>query len=158
MHPTTTIPRPRGREMATALLLYFVTVAASVWLGAPRPITFGSTLASSAATAVGTLAMAFYLLRWTPYPRWGFLGAAAVLAASALIAPLVTSDPATWAKDARPMLWMHPWFLMVMTWTSPTTKRQGCAPDAPWAGWLLIGTAAVLALIASGAAALSRLM
>jgi len=144
--------------MGTALLIYLVTVAASTWLGAPRPITSSSALASSAAIAAGTLAMAFYLVRSTPYPRWGFLGAAAVLAGTALIGPLVAPDPAAWAAEQRPMHWMYPWFSMVMALTPPTTRRHWCAPGAPRAGWLLIGTAVLLALIAWGAAALSRLI
>jgi len=158
MHPSTATLGPRARHIGTALLLYAATIAASVWLGAARPITFGAALASAAAVALGTLAMAFYLVRWTPFPRWGFLGAAAVLASSALLGPLVTPSPGAWSEGVRTMLWMHPWFIMVMGGIPPTGARGWCSPAAPWAGWLLIGVAVVLTLISWGAAAIARLM
>jgi hypothetical protein len=144
MHSTTAIPGLRPRQMGAALLIYAATTAASVWLGAQKPPTLASTLASSAATAAGTLAMAFYLVRWTRYPRWGFLGSAAILAASALVSPLVARDPAGWMEDVRPMLWLNPWFLMVVGLTPSSSKRSACAPEAPWSGWLLVGAAALL--------------
>jgi len=155
MHPTTTtLPRPHGRHLAGALLLYAAVTAASVWLGALKPATLGSTLASAAVTAAGTMAMAFYYLRWTGYPRWGFLGAAAILAASAIVSPLVVRDPAAWVADVRPMLWLNPWFLMIVGLTPPS-KRAVCAPGLPWSGWMLVGAAALFTVIAWAAVAFS---
>lgn len=151
MHPTTTIPRPRGRQTGGALLIMLATTAASAWLAAQRPVTPGAALAASAATAAGTMAMGLYLARWTPYPRWGFLGAAAVLAMAALAGPMVARDAAAWAEGARPLLWMHPWYLMIIGLTPPTSRRGVCSPEAPWAGWLLVGSATVLAAITWGA-------
>jgi hypothetical protein len=158
MYPSTAALKPRARHIGTALLIYAATVAASAWLGHTRPITFEAAFASAAATALGTLAMAFYLVRWTAFPRWGFLGAAVVLAASALLGPLVAPTPAAWSDGVRSMLWMSPWYLMVMGGIPPMPARGWCSPAAPWAGGLLIGVAVVLTLISWGAAALSRLM
>ena len=158
MHASTATFGPRARHIVTALLLYAATVAASTWLVHERPLTSGAAFASAAAVALGTLAMAFYLVRWTPFPRWGFLGAAAVLAASALLGPLVTPTPVAWSDGVRTMLWMHPWFLMVMGGIPPMRARGWCSPAAPWAGGLLIGVAVVLTLISWGAATLARLM
>jgi hypothetical protein len=154
MHTTSTIPRPRARQVAGALVIMLATTAVATWLDRSPSVTLGGAFASSSATAAGTLAMALYLVRWSPYPRWGFLGAAAVLAATALAGPLVVRGPAAWAADVRPLLWMHPWYIMLMGLTPPSPRRGACAPDTPWAGWLLIGTAALLAFIAWGVAAL----
>ena len=156
MHQTGTIPKRHTRGIGMALLLYAVTTAVSLWLGAQRPITFGSTLVSAAVIAAGTVAMALYLVRWTPYPRWAFLGAAAAMVVGALAGPLVAPGPAAWAEDIRPMLWMNPWFLMVMAWESPASKRHWCSPSAPWAGGLLIGSAALLTLASWAAAFIAR--
>jgi len=158
MHPSTAGLKPRARHLVVALLLYLATTVASVWLGAARPVTVGVAFASAAATALGTLAMALYLVRWTPYPRWGFLGAATVLAVSALLGPLVVPNPRAWSEGVRSMLWMHPWFLMVMGGVPPMSARGWCSPAAPWAGALLIGVAVALALISWSAATLARLM
>jgi hypothetical protein len=158
MLPSTAALKPRARHIGIALLLYAATVVASASLGHSRPITFGDAFASAAVTALGTLAMGFYLVRWTPFPRWAFLGAAAVLAVSALLGPLVAPDPAAWSDGVRTMLWMNPWYLMVMGGIPPTPARGWCSPAAPWAGGLLIGVTVVLTLISWGAAALSRLM
>jgi hypothetical protein len=154
MHPTTTIPRPRGHQIGGALVIMLVTTVLSAWLGAPRPATTATVLASAAASAAGTLAMALYLVRWSPYPRWGFLGAAIVLAAAALGGPLVVRDPAKWTEGVRPLLWMQPWFVMIFGLTPPATRPRLCAVDTPWAGRVLIGTATLLALIAWVAATL----
>ena len=156
MHPTTTLPRPATREVGVALALYATTVAASMWLGAQRPASFGTMLASSAATAAGTLAMAFYLVRWTPYPRRAFLVAAAVMAAGALAGPFAFPDPGAWTAGVRPMLWMHPWFFIVMAWVPPAAKGRWCAPGSPWAGGLLIGTAVFLTVLSWGVAVIAQ--
>jgi len=158
MQPSTADPRPRARHMGIALLIYAATVVASAWFGHARPITFGAAFASAAATALGTLAMAFHMVRWTPFPRWGFLGAAAVLASSALIGPLVTPTPAAWADGVSVMLWMYPWFPMVMGGIPSARARGWCSPAAPWAGGMLIGVAVMLSLISWGAEAISRRM
>jgi hypothetical protein len=155
MHATTTIPRPRGREMGTALLIYAVTVGASMWIGAQKPATFGSALASSATVAAGTLTMAIYVMRWARYSRRAFLGAAALMAGGALAGPLVIPDPAAWTESMRTMLWMNPWYFMVMAWSRATSKPRWCAPGTPWAGALLVGTAAFLTLLSWGVALLA---
>jgi hypothetical protein len=158
MHSTSSIPRPGRRGVGGALLLYAVIVSVSLGLGALRPHTAATMFGSAAATAGGTLAMALYLVRWTPYPRWGFLGAALFLATGVMLTPLLQHDPTAWSENVRPMLWMHPWFFMVMAWVNPGGKPARCAPDAPHSGWLLIATAALFASILWGATFVARLM
>ena len=145
------IPRPGWRDIAGSLLLYATIVSVSMWLGALRPHTTATTFASAAVIAVGTFVMALYFLRWTPYPRWAFLGAAVFLGAGVMLSPLLQRDPQAWAQDVRPMLWMHPWFFMMMAQPNRRAKPAWCAAGAPYSGWLLIGTAAVLASILWGA-------
>lgn len=158
MHTTSSVPRPGWRDYGGALLLYAVIVSVSLGLGALRPHTAATVFGSAAAAAGGTLAMALYLVRWTPYPRWGFLGAAVILAFAVMLSPLVVRDPAAWSEDVRPMLWMHPWFFMVMAWVNPGGKPAWCAPEAPHSGWLVIATAALLGAILWGATFIARLM
>jgi hypothetical protein len=158
MHATSSVPRPGWRDVAGALLLCVVIVSISLGLGALRPHTAATMFGSAAAAAGGTLAMVLYLVRWTPYPRWGFLGAAVLLAFAVMLSPLVMRDPAPWSEEVRRMLWMYPCFFMVMAWVNPGGKPAWCAPEAPRSGWLLIATAALLTVILWGATFIARLM
>jgi hypothetical protein len=120
------------------MLLYLIIVALSTWAGHGHSPAMASAQLSAAVTAAGTLAMGLLLVRRTPYPRWGFLGAAGVLAAAALLGPWIMRDPAAWAAHARPMLWMYPWVPMSLAWVSPGAapgaSKAWCSPQAPAAG------------------------
>jgi hypothetical protein len=149
----------RYRDVGAATLFYLVIVALSTWAGARRPPEPGSAMLSAAVTAAGTLAMGLLLARRSPYPRWGFLGATGVLAAAALAGPLVLRDPAAWAADVRPMMWMYPWIPMTFgglrPGVVPGASTSWCSPRSPAAGGLMIAMAALFALITYGAAWLS---
>jgi hypothetical protein len=97
--------------------------------------------------AAGTLAMGLLLAGLSPYPRWAFLSATGVLSLAALLGPIAVGDPEAWRASASPMLWMHPWWPMVMAWVPARGRRGVCATDAPGAGWLLIGGAVLVALL-----------
>lgn len=149
--------KPARIEMAAALLLYAATVVGSIAFTAHRPATELSRLGAGGVTALGTVAMALLLQRRTPYPRWSFLGSALVLAFSALAGTWLAGNQADLKDGAGSVLWMHPWFPMMMAWTSG--PRSGvCAPSSPWAGSLLLGTAVVLGVITWGAVALGNLL
>jgi hypothetical protein len=158
MHTELSVPRPGWRDNAGALVLYAVIVAVSLVLGALRPHTAATMFGSAAVIAAGTIALALYLARWTPYPRWAFLGAAVLLASGVMLSPLVQRDPQAWAQNVRPMLWMHPWFFLVMARPNAGGKPAWCAPQARHSGWVLIATAAVMASILWGATMIARLI
>ncbi len=158
MPNTTTLKHPTRRDIGLTLLLYAAIMAASLGLAALRPASTASVLGSAAAAAGGTLAMALYLARWTPYPRWGFLGAAGVMAAGILGSTLLVPDAAAWTSEVKPMLWMHPWFFMVMAWIPPGARSGWCAAEAPWSGWLLVGAGALLSALLWTTLLLARVM
>jgi len=154
MHTTQPIPRPTWRDLIGMLTFYLAVTAVAVWTG--RRDTPEAARLSVATIAFGTLAMGGLVARRTAYPRWGVWGASVVLAAGALLNPVMLADPIVWAEGARPMLWMYPWTIMVLA-TIPSRSKTGvCAPDRPWSGWLLIGSAAVLTLITYGSVVLGR--
>jgi len=146
MHTNPTLARPARRDVGTALGIYFVTIVLSTW-AAQKPVTTGGALLSSAVVAAGTLAIGLLLARRSAYPRRFFLGATAILSVAALVGPLLIPDPAAWRVDGRPLIWMHPWLLMVLGWLPPGSARSWCAPAAKFSGWILIGTATILALL-----------
>ncbi len=152
MKQATWMDRTWWRDCYLAMTTCLLTVVLSTALGAQQPPTHTTVLGSAGMTALGTLALALILVRWTPYPRWGYFGAAAVLVGGALFSTVLIGDLVVWTKQVRAMLWMHPWFFLVMTLFAPRGGARGCAPTAPWAGWLLIGTATLLVAISSGAA------
>jgi len=153
MHTTQPIPRPTRRDLIGMVTFYLAVTAVSVWTG--HRDTPEAARLSVATIAFGTLAMGGLVARRTAYPRWGVWGASVVLAAGALFNPVMLADPIAWAEGARPMLWMHPWTIMVLA-TIPSRKTGVCAPDRPWSGWLLIGSAVFITLITYGSVVLGR--
>lgn len=141
--------RLRWGEMIWTMGLFAAVVVLSTVLLHRRAPTSGSVLASAVVSAVGTLLMAGLMVRRTRYPRWAFVGAATVLAASALLSTRAFPDPYMWVDSVRPGLWLHPWFLLVIGWT-PAPEHGVCAPSSPFAGWLLIGTGLVIAALSVG--------
>lgn len=145
MYASSSFVKPRGREVAAALLLYLLITVLSVWAAALKPATTSTALLAAAVIAAGTVAMGLLVARWSAYPRWSVIAAAAILGLAALVGPLLVPDPAAWRADVRPMLWMHPWLIMVMGWVPPGSRRGWCSATAPGAGWILVGTATLLA-------------
>jgi hypothetical protein len=137
MEHALTTGKPTRREVGLALLLYAAITAASLVLGAQRPATPATQFLSCAVIAAGTLAMAWLLRKRTPYPRGAFLVAAGVLAAAALASPWIAGGPEAWSAGGRSLLWMHPWYFMVLAWTPPSRRAGVCATDSPWAGRLV---------------------
>ena len=148
MHTTAPMPEARPRRTGAALLLQMATTVLALWVGARG----GSPMIQAAAIAAGTLAMGLLLVRQAAYPRWAFLGAAGILALSALLSPIASGDPAAWRVNVTPMLWMYPWWPMVMGWVPARSGSAWCSPTAPGAGWMLIGAALLFAVISLGSA------
>lgn len=103
-------------------------------------------LAASALAALGLFAIGAINVAHTPYPRWAYRGMVAILAAAVLITPATATSPEAWARQTRADLWLLPWFLVVLSFL-PVPRTGRCAPNHRRVGWIMVGTAALMAVL-----------
>ncbi len=102
-------------------------------------------IAAVALMALGILAIGAINVRRTPYPQWAYVSMVAIMIAAVLATPMTAASPESWAKQTRDSLWMFPWFLILLSFQSPS-KQGICAAGSPRVGWLMVGTSALLGL------------
>ena len=147
MKATMKLDRATWRDYWLAVAVFAVGVLGSSAAWPRRTATWTSALASAATLAAATLLIAFILARHSRYPRWGYFGAAAILAAAAPIGLLALGDPVAWSSEVRPSLWLNPWLLLTVPMLTSRSAAGACAPTTRLAGWMLIGIAVVLAVL-----------
>lgn len=137
-------PSMRTTLMGVGILLVTQLGATIVgkWSGfSPLGVTVAAGLMVS-----GLVAIAVLNLKHTPYPRWAYLGMVAIMVATTLFPMVSAGSPESWAKQMRESLWIFPSYLLLLSYMPPS-KRRVCAPNSPYVGWLMVGTAVVLGVI-----------
>src|SRR5437867_2030183 len=71
--------------------------------------------AAAALMVVGVLAIAALNARHTAYPRWAYVSMVVVMGAAMVISPAIAVSPASWTRQTRDILWMFPWFLVLLS-------------------------------------------
>ena len=140
--------RPSRRTttlLGTALLL--ATTAGVAWLTRRDSVTADSVLAAAWVGAIGTVAMTLLTARHAGYPRWAYVGAAAIMSVGILISTATARSPVEWVNEVRPLIWMYPWTILTMGLVLPAPRTGWCAAHQRWAPWILIGTGFLLGVI-----------
>jgi hypothetical protein len=146
MESETIDPRPSGRAIrllvASAIVGVTFVVGAFALKHAADPDQ--AVRIASVVAALGTLACAAFGARDNRYPRWAYWSGAALLVIGMLVSPMAAPSSARWIDVVHDSTWMGPWFFILLT-AMPASRRGACAAERPLAGWLLVGTALVLA-------------
>jgi hypothetical protein len=145
MSEGTNTRRPMWREWAVILGVFAAVVFGGAFLG--KIGTYAGNVAAASLVAAGTVALAVMTRRYSGFPRWATIASVAILALSAVGTAIFWQSAPLWDHGVKDSLWMHPW--LFLNFAAVGGQAHGvCSTTTKAAGWMLIGAAILIAVLA----------